>query len=261
MLVEREEPEEMTPNRATAQRGSLDGELEMVAALAAAADTHRLLTVVIRAMFSRRIALVSSFGAESAVLLHLVATVDPSTPVIFLDTGKLFPETLHYRDELVTLLGLRDVRTCAPSPGALAAADSSGDLGDRDPDACCRLRKSEPLLEALDGFAAWINGRKRYQSDARAGIPLVERVDGRIKINALADWTGERVRIYFAKHRLPRHPLEVRGYPSIGCAPCTTTVSTNEASRAGRWRGLDKSECGIHGGATCVRAAACGSAK
>lgn len=196
--------------------------------------------------FRGRIALVSSFGAEAAVLLHLVASVDRSTPVLFLDTGKLFGETLRYRDRLVERLGLRDVRSIEPDPGALAAADADGTLWQRDPDACCALRKVEPLARALAPFDAWINGRKRHHGGMRSSLPTIERADGRIKVNPLADWDAAAIEDYFARHDLPRHPLTGDGFASIGCMPCSDRVAANEDARAGRWRGREKTECGIH---------------
>jgi phosphoadenosine phosphosulfate reductase len=228
-----------------------DAEMAALAALAEATDTQGFLAAVLAGRhYAGRTAVVTSFGTESAVLLHLVAGIDPRTPVIFLETGKLFGETLAYRDLLIERLGLKDVRNVAPDPAALLAADPLGELWRRDPDRCCRLRKVEPLEEALAGFAAWINGRKRYQGGARARLALAERVDGRIKLNPLANWTREQINGYFLAHRLPRHPLEGRGYGSIGCEPCTTPVGPGEDERAGRWRGVEKTECGIHFPAT-----------
>jgi phosphoadenosine phosphosulfate reductase len=224
-----------------------DAELAALEALAETTDTRGFLEAVLAGRhFAGRTALVTSFGAESAVLLHLVAGIDGATPVIFLETGKLFPETLAYRDRLIERLGLEDARSVQPDAAALLAADPAGDLWRRDPDLCCRLRKVEPLAKALQGFAAWINGRKRYQSEGRSRLPLVEREGGRIKLNPLANWSAEGIARYFAAHRLPRHPLEGQGYRSIGCEPCTTPSSPDEDGRAGRWRGSEKTECGIH---------------
>jgi len=193
-------------------------------------------------------ALVSSFGADSAVLLHMVSRIAPTTPVLFLETGMLFAETLVYQRALAARLGLGDVRLIRPDPADLAAEDPDGDLNGRDPDACCALRKTRPLARALAGFEAWITGRKRAQASTRAAMPVfeVEDATGRIKVNPLADWTAERLRAYRRDHALPAHPLEARGYPSIGCAPCTTPVAPGEDPRAGRWRGKAKVECGIH---------------
>jgi phosphoadenosine phosphosulfate reductase len=209
--------------------------------------TEELIAAVIR-VFAGRIALVSSFGADAAVLLHLVASVDRRTPVILIDTRKLFPETLAYRDRLVARLGLSDVRAVAPSPAALAAEDPDGTLWRRDPDRCCTLRKVAPLAAALDGFDAWISGRKRFQSDARAALPLFERdAGGRIKVNPLAAWSPADIAAYFTAHDLPEHPLVAFGYASIGCVPCTEPLAAGEGdARAGRWRGRAKTECGIH---------------
>jgi phosphoadenosine phosphosulfate reductase len=193
-----------------------------------------------------RTALVSSFGAESALLLALVAEIDPATPVIFVDTGKLFGETLRYRDRLIDRLGLRDVRSVTPDPARLAALDSSGTLWLSDPDACCGVRKVEPLERALAGFDVWISGRKRYQTTLRATLPTIELVDGRLKLNPLAPWSRERIEAEFARRALPPHPLEADGFLSIGCMPCTGRVADGEDRRAGRWRGSDKTECGIH---------------
>lgn len=193
-----------------------------------------------------RTAVVSSFGADSAVLLHLVAAVDPSTPVIFLETGKHFAETLAYRDELIDRLGLTDVRSVAPDPVRLAALDPGNDLHDRDTDSCCAVRKTEPLERALEGFDVWITGRKRHQALTRRTLPLFEREGRRAKVNPLAEWSAADVSDYREAHGLPAHPLVAAGFPSIGCWPCTSAVSAGEDARAGRWRGSDKIECGIH---------------
>jgi phosphoadenosine phosphosulfate reductase len=195
-----------------------------------------------------RTALVSSFGAESAVLLDMVATVDPATPVVFLDTGKLFAETQAYRAELVGLLRLSDVRMLRPDAAALRRYDPRGELWSREPDLCCHIRKTEPLQDALAGFAAWITGRKRFQAGLRSQLPVIEPEwsTGRIKLNPLAPWSADDVEHYRLLRNLPKHPLVDQGYRSIGCVTCTRAVSAGEAPRAGRWWGLDKTECGIH---------------
>ena len=195
-----------------------------------------------------RVALVSSFGAESVVLLHMAAIVDRSLPVLFIDTQMLFAETLVYQQELTERLGLRDVRVIRAADSAKAARDPDGTLHQRDTDACCALRKTEPLEAALAGFDGWITGRKRFQSGTRAALEFFEPEEGtgRVKINPLAHWAPEDVRAYMEENRLPRHPLVAKGYPSIGCAPCTSPVAPGEDPRAGRWRGQDKDECGIH---------------
>jgi len=195
-----------------------------------------------------RVALVSSFGAESVVLLHLVSVVAPATPVLFIDTRLLFAETLAYQRDLAERLDLRDIRVIRAGLTDLAGADPDSTLNTRDTDACCDLRKTRPLNRALSGFDAWITGRKRYQGTTRAALDFfeVEAGTGRVKVNPLAHWGKEDVTDYILNNRLPRHPLVARGYPSIGCAPCTSTVKPGEDERAGRWRGSDKTECGIH---------------
>jgi phosphoadenosine phosphosulfate reductase len=195
-----------------------------------------------------RTALVSSFGAESAVLLDMVATVDPTVPVIFLDTGKLFEETQDYRQELTALLGLEDVRVVRPDPAALARRDADGHLWRQGPDLCCHIRKTEPLERALQGFAAWITGRKRFQGGLRSQLPTLEGEPstGRIKLNPLVPWSEDDIERYRRLRNLPAHPMVAEGYRSIGCVPCTRAVGSGEDARAGRWWGLDKTECGIH---------------
>jgi len=202
---------------------------------------------VLREEFAGETAVVSSFGSESAVLLHMVAEVDPTTPVLFINTGKLFAETLRYRDRLQDLLGLGDIRTLAPHPLDRAAEDPDGTLWARDTDACCNFRKVIPIRRALEGFAAQITGRKRFQTQARAEMRAVEYFDGRFRFNPLSDWTQADLEAYIVRHNLPRHPLVDDGYPSIGCMPCTRRVHVGESYRDGRWAGQDKDECGIHG--------------
>ena len=196
--------------------------------------------------FPGRIALVSSFGAESAVMLHIAAAVDPAMPVIFLDTGKLFPETLEYCNRLVDALGLTNLRRVTPEARELAAYDPADDLWADGPDRCCHIRKVLPLKRALLGFDAWFTGRKRHHGGGRADLPVFEAQDGRVKVNPLAHWDRHRVDTYIRRNRLPRHPLEAVGYPSIGCVPCTAPVGAGDDPRAGRWPGLAKGECGIH---------------
>lgn len=209
-------------------------------------DGEALLRPFIEEEFPGRIALVSSFGAEAAVLLQMVAAIDRHLPVIFLDTGKLFGETLRYRDRLAERLGLTDLRVIRPEPAETAAADPEGMLFDRDPDACCAIRKVRPLRRALAGFDAWISGRKRYQGALRAFLPVIELSGAKIKLNPLARWEKIRIEEELARHDLPRHPLEADGFLSIGCMPCTTRVAPGQDPRAGRWAGRAKTECGIH---------------
>jgi phosphoadenosine phosphosulfate reductase len=209
-------------------------------------DAHALLAETILERTFGRAVLVSSFGTESAVLLHMVSHIDPALPIFFLDTHKLFGETLRYNRKLAERLGLRAVERIEPDPEKLAQEDPLGRLWSDNPDACCALRKSDPLNAALDGFDAWITGRKRYQGATREGLPTVEFTDGRYKINPLANWKKDDIDAYFTAHDLPRHPLESRGFSSIGCLPCTERVGPGEDMRAGRWRGKSKTECGIH---------------
>ena len=205
-----------------------------------------LLRPLIVREFAGRIALVSSFGAEAAVLLHMVASIDRATPVLFLDTQKHFAETLRYRDELVAQLGLADVRSLTPDADEVARRDPDGRLWQRDPDACCALRKVAPLEPALRPFAAWISGRKRYHGGARAALPAIEADGPRVKINPLAAWSACDIETAFAARGLPRHPLVAEGFLSIGCMPCTQRPARSDDPRSGRWAELEKTECGIH---------------
>jgi phosphoadenosine phosphosulfate reductase len=211
----------------------------------AAAGPREIIEAAARAL-PGRLAVVSSFGAESAVLLKFVADVDRSLPVLFLDTLWLFKETLAYRDLLATCLGLTDVRTITPSPSALASQDRKRDLCFLDQDACCHIRKVAPLARELEPFAGWISGRKRYQSGGRAGIAVVEADGRRLKFNPLAALPAAELDEVFASANLPRHPLHAAGFRSIGCVPCTSRVLGSAADRDGRWSGLAKTECGIH---------------
>jgi phosphoadenosine phosphosulfate reductase len=210
------------------------------------ASPHEVISAAIKAIGRDHLALVSSFGTESAALLKVMADVDPSIPVIFLDTGWLFEETLAYRDTLIEKLGLRDVRSIKPAEETLSREDPERELWFSDPDACCRIRKVEPLARALKPFAAWINGRKRFQGGLRATIPVVEADGARLKFNPFANVSREEIGAIFAGADLPRHPLLASGFLSVGCMPCTSRTAPNEDERAGRWRGRGKTECGIH---------------
>jgi phosphoadenosine phosphosulfate reductase len=209
--------------------------------------TEAVLRALLVDEFPGEITLASAFGTESAVLLHLLAGIDRGIPVIFLDTGKHFDETIAYRDRLVERLGLTDVRAVAPAPEQLAANDPSGLLHRTNPDRCCYVRKTLPVLAALREFACWINGRKRFQGQTRAELKLFEAQDRWIKVNPLVDWSEENIQDYLAEHDLPRHPLEAYGYFSVGCSPCTEpTPDCGSGRRSGRWKGSAKMECGIH---------------
>ncbi len=193
-----------------------------------------------------KVALVSSFGAESAVLLHMVAEVDPSTPVIFLDTGKHFWETLGYRAKLIDRLGLTGVRIVTPADIDLATDDPNGALHRTNADLCCHIRKTLPLQKALEGFDVTISGRKRYHGAARATLDFLSFAEGRLKVEPLAGFSALDLQAYMKAHDLPAHPLTEIGYFSIGCEPCTQPGGTAADPRAGRWAGTAKTECGIH---------------
>jgi phosphoadenosine phosphosulfate reductase len=197
-------------------------------------------------LYGDKLALVSSFGAESAVLLHMAAEIRKALPVLFLDTGMLFGQTLDYRKQLAARLGLTDVRDLRPQFADLAVGDPNADLYKTDTDACCHIRKVLPLDRALAEFDGWITGRKRFHGGERLRMAVVEKADGKIKFNPLANWTKADLDAYAAQHDLPAHPLVAFGYPSVGCWPCTSPVEDGEDVRAGRWAGSDKTECGIH---------------
>ena len=204
------------------------------------------LLVPILGDFAGRAAVVSSFGAESAVLLHMVSEVDKATPVIFLDTGMHFWETLSYRSKLVDRLGLTGVRIITPDASDLAAQDAEGTLHQRNADACCHIRKTLPLQKALEGFDVTISGRKRYHGAARATLDFLSIADGRLKVEPLAGFSALDIAAYMKTHDLPAHPLTEIGYYSVGCEPCTQAGGTAADPRAGRWAGSSKTECGIH---------------
>jgi phosphoadenosine phosphosulfate reductase len=210
------------------------------------ASPAEIVAAALRLVGRERLAVVSSFGTESAALLKVMADVDPAIPVIFLDTGWLFEETLTYRDTLIAKLGLRDVRSIKPLERTLSREDPDRELWFTDPDACCRIRKVEPLKRALAPFNAWINGRKRFQGGARAAMPVVEADAARLKFNPFANVLREQIADIYAGADLPPHPLKASGFHSIGCKPCTSRTSSDEDARAGRWRGRPKTECGIH---------------
>ena len=210
------------------------------------ASPAQVIASALQTVGREHLALVSSFGTESAALLKVMTEVDPAIPVIFLDTGWLFEETLAYRDTLIATLGLRDVRSIKPLEETLSREDPDRELWFSDPDACCRIRKVEPLARALKPFGAWINGRKRFQGGLRAAIPVVEQDGERLKFNPFANVSREQIEAIYADAKLPPHPLAAMGYLSVGCMPCTSRTSPDEDARAGRWRGRPKTECGIH---------------
>ena len=197
--------------------------------------------------YKNKITLVSSFGVDSAILLHLTSLIDKNLPVIFVDTEMHFAETHQYLDQLVSDFNLTNVQSIRAPSEELQVADPWGDLHARDADLCCNLRKTLPLQNALKGYSAWISGRKRFQTKNRLTMQVFENDQyNRTKINPLAYWTAHDVKHYFAVHHLPRHPLWQDGYKSIGCAPCTKKTLHASEARSGRWVGCNKTECGIH---------------
>jgi phosphoadenosine phosphosulfate reductase len=209
-------------------------------------ETQDFLRYVIEDLYAGRVALVSSFGADAAVLLHMVAQIDTSFPVIFVDTLQLFPETLAYRDTLVARLGLTNIINVQPDADQLAAEDPENFLWAQDPDRCCHIRKVAPLTKAIQAYPARITGRKRFQAKTRNALPVFELEGERMTINPLVRWSEADIDAYFVEYDLPRHELFAKGYLSIGCVPCTSPVKLGEDVRAGRWRGRAKTECGIH---------------
>jgi phosphoadenosine phosphosulfate reductase len=232
-------PERPVPVADLPRADELDRALRM-------ASPAEVIAAALETLGRDRLALVSSFGTESAALLKVMADVDPAIPVIFLDTGWLFEETLAYRDMLIATLGLRDVRSIKPAEQALRREDPERELWFSDPDACCRIRKVEPLARALAPFDGWINGRKRFQGGARAAIAVVEADGSRLKFNPFANVSRQEIEAIYAQAKLPPHPLAAAGFLSVGCMPCTSRTSPDEDLRAGRWRGRPKTECGIH---------------
>ena len=233
-LVDRSEPAAIAATAARLDRALTE------------ASPVEIIQAALREVGRDKLALVSSFGTESAALLKFAADVDPAIPVVFLDTGWLFEETLAYRDTLTKLLGLRDVRSIKPREEDLARDDKDRELWLTDPDACCRIRKVEPLARALVPFHGWLNGRKRFQGGDRVNIPVVEADGSKLKFNPLANISADVLKALYVTAGLPPHPLQAKGFSSIGCMPCTTRTRPGEDPRAGRWRDRGKTECGIH---------------
>jgi phosphoadenosine phosphosulfate reductase len=210
------------------------------------ASAQEILRAAITREWPGGLTYVSSFGAESVVMLALIAEVDPSLPIVFIDTGMHFPQTLDYKDEVIARLGLTGVREITPNETERKVLDPKNMLWKTDADACCALRKVRPLEPALEGFGAWITGRKRFHGGARMSLPVFEHADDRYKVNPLANWTQADVDAYLKEKDLPRHPLVEQGYPSIGCWPCTQPAADPSDPRSGRWAGQNKTECGLH---------------
>ncbi len=207
---------------------------------------QEILRDAIRNQFFGDITLSSSFGADSAVLLHIVSEIDPNLPVLFLDTDRHFFQTLQYRDELAQRLGLTNVINLKADEKEAADEDGKSTLWRTNPDQCCDLRKVRPLNKVMETYGAWISGRKRHQAKTRANLPIVEWDGRHFKVNPLAKWGQADLDAYFAAHDLPPHPLVDQGFPSIGCFTCTKPVEKGQDARAGRWAGTEKVECGIH---------------
>ncbi|MEG3638040.1 phosphoadenylyl-sulfate reductase [Magnetococcus sp. PR-3] len=207
---------------------------------------EHLIRLALLELFPGQIAVTSSFGIEAAVLLHMVSRVDPTVPVVFVDTGRHFPETLGYVDQLSSHLQLSHVQRVQPDAQALAQQDPEGQLALSDADRCCYLRKVAPIQPVMGRYSAWITGRKRCHGGTRELLPALEVVGGQVKFNPLAGWCRAELNSWYERHQLPRHPLEAKGYGSVGCAPCTHPANVEGDPRAGRWAGQEKKECGIH---------------
>lgn len=224
--------------------------LEQIAAILnvryAEADSTTVIRAVLAPAWGLRVAALSSFGAEASVVLDMVAQVDRTLPILFLDTGQHFLQTLSYREQLSSHLGLTDVRIILPDSRDRIVQDPKDNLWRSDPDACCDLRKVAPLARASAPFDTLITGRKRHHKGDRTRLPLAEVLDGTLRLNPLAAWSRADVEGHVTRRGLPGHPLAEQGYASIGCWPCTRpSVDTSEV-RSGRWAGRDKRECGIH---------------
>lgn len=199
--------------------------------------------------FSPGIAATSSFGPESGVLLSLIGKANPETPVLFLETGFHFPETLEYKNQLTKMFGLKNVIDLKADPDRRAklVSDYQGKPYEANPDLCCQINKVEPLDKALKGYKAWMSGIRRHQTDNRKSVRIVEEYEGGIyKISPLANMTSRDTWWYLKENKIPTHPLYEKGYMSIGCWPCTRPIQDGDDERSGRWAGKSKKECGIH---------------
>jgi phosphoadenosine phosphosulfate reductase len=232
-------------DRAEPAEAGVDAEAAGFDALYGHLSAHEIIARSVE-LFGEGVAAVSSFGADSAVLLHLISEVDRNLPVIFLDTGKHFEETFAYRDALMADFGLTNLQVITPEEAALTRIDPTGRLHETNVDACCDVRKVEPMARGVEPFSAWFTGRKRFQASTRSALPVFEAVGARIRINPLAHWTTADQADYMRAHALRENPLVAYGYLSIGCFPCTQPVQPGEDARSGRWAGHAKTECGIH---------------
>jgi phosphoadenosine phosphosulfate reductase len=234
------------PAPASAERSARGDDLTLLNARYRASDAMSVLRDAIEHTWTGKIAVLSSFGAEAAITLHMVSRIDPTIPVLFLDTGRHFAQTEQYQRQLTEQLGLTGVRLLQPNAAQAAEQDPDGMLWSRDPDACCALRKVRPLDGVLGDYDALITGRKQVHGGTRISLPVVERINSRIRINPLAAWSKHEIQAYFKQFNLPQHPLTDMGYTSVGCWTCTAPASDEHAARSGRWLGQDKTECGIH---------------
>lgn len=199
--------------------------------------------------FAGKIALTSSFGPESGTLLHMVSEIDKSVPVLFLETGYHFPETLEYKKKLTDRFGLTQVLDLKADTERKkkVVEEYQGVPYEKNPDLCCQINKVEPLDAALKNYSAWMSGIRRRQTDFRKSIRIIEEYEGGIyKISPLANFTSREAWWYLKEHQIPQHPLYEKGYLSIGCWPCTRPVQEGDDERSGRWAGKAKKECGIH---------------
>ncbi|HJT22135.1 MAG TPA: phosphoadenylyl-sulfate reductase [Nitrospira sp.] len=211
---------------------------------------QEILTAAIE-RYAPKVVLACSFGAEDVVLVDMVHRIDPSVPLLYLDTDFLFPETYTTRDRIVQQYGLKPAQVLQVK-SLLTPQKQAQQFGEalwaRDPDRCCELRKLEPLTRALKDYDAWITGIRREQSPTRAHAKVVEW-DARfqlVKLNPLARWTWSDVWTYIKVYEVPYNELHDRNYPSIGCTHCTSSVAPGEDPRAGRWKNQAKTECGLH---------------
>lgn len=226
--------------------GALGFDIEAESARLEAASPAERLAFAVDA-FGEGLLFTSSFGAGSGVLLHLWSQVAPDRPIVFVDTGFHFDETLRYRDELVRLLGLRLEVAKPPHTMAEFVVEHGPDINVRDPDFCCARNKVDPLEPYRARARAWVSGLRRDQSRERAAVPALRlEPDGVVKVYPLVTMTADEVRAYLLAHGVPEHPLVKRRYLSIGCEPCTRPVADGEGERSGRWAGSAKTECGLH---------------
>lgn len=227
----------------TTTRNDLQQRADKLNAKFANLKTPAIIDHLINGRVAGRPAVISSFGAEAAVLLKLVADKDPATPVVFLDTGKHFDETLRYVDDLMEQLGLSVLVRVRPTQARITAEDPDGELFSRDSDRCCYVRKTLPMISALRDYDCVMTGRKRFQTADRKEMDVAEVQESWLRINPLAGWTRDQLLEYLSEQKLLEHPLVSQGYASVGCEPCTARSSDY---RAGRWAGQGKTECGIH---------------